>query len=154
EEIRAAERRVQPLFDDPRKAGLSETQAATYEQLHREYRQAAEETLTERLMRDIRREESKDWKVMRAPIEADVRAQVDAEPLYRALALIADGKNPDGSALPEGLVSFKLDRAGVEAIAGKEIAAQLPTKLFGKDGVAADVAADLFGYQSAREMLE
>lgn len=154
EEIAAADRQLPRLFDDPRALGLTEAQAAQYERLHAEYRQAAEETLTARLMRDIRREESKEWAKLRAPIEAEVRRDVDASPLYRALALIGDGKNPDGTPLAEGLLPFKLDRADVEAQIGKGRAAQLPRKLFGNEGLSAEVAADMFGYESARAMLE
>ena len=100
---------------------MSESQAASYRTAVQAAHQAAEEELTNRLMKDIRREESAGWKALRDPIRSDVEAQVNSERTYKALALLEAGTRPDGSPLAEGTTSFKLNREDVKHIFGQDL---------------------------------
>lgn len=149
-----AETRPKPLFDDPKDVGLSTEQFAKYQRDVAEAHQAATEQLTARMMNQIRREESAQWKEWREPIEADVTKDVDSRPEIRALEFLRKGTNPDGSPLPEGMTTFKLDRRDVEALLGKDGARDLPRGVYGENGLAPDPAAELFGFETGRELLE
>lgn len=149
-----SDQHVAPLFPDAKAAGMTDAQAATYRAAVLEARQSAEEDLTARLMHEVRREETAQWKAWRDPIRADVEREVNEQPIYKALEYLRKGTNPDGSALPEGTQQLKLSRAETDTVIGKDAARALPRDLFGKDGVHPDVVAEMFGFGTGRELLD
>jgi hypothetical protein len=156
DQIAAAEKTqaVEPLFDDPKAVGLSESQAEAYSRAVADARRTAEEEVTQRVMKEIKREESAQWKEWRAPIVDQMTEIIDAQPEYRALAFLKDGTNPDGSPLEEGTPTWKLER---EAVRARYPDVSLPdglTELSERGGMDPDIAAEVFGYQSGRDLVE
>jgi hypothetical protein len=159
EEIAQAEASagVEPLFDDPRAVGMTEADATAYAKAVAEARQSAEEHLTAKLMQQMRREQSKEWAAWRAPIEAAVTEEIDAAPLYRAMAVLKDGTTPDGAPLPEGVEPLKLHRETVKAmtaITPEQAAALVRQGVTSDDGVHPDVAAEAFGFTDGNALVK
>lgn len=161
-EIRAAEaaQEATPLFPDPRAAGMSEDAAARYQQAVAQAHQAAEEDVTARVMRDLRREESTAWKTLRQPIEAEVTAEVQQDPIYRALALLQKGTKPDGTPLDAGSLPLKLDREQIVRDYGADVLKGLPKGVavtaFGSEHpfvLHPDVAAEMLGFRDGKQLL-
>jgi hypothetical protein len=90
DEIAQAEQvqNVAPLFTDPKAIGLTPEQAESYQHAVADAHMAAEEALTQRMMKEIRREESAQWKQWRDPIRAEVEQQLNTDPRYQALELL------------------------------------------------------------------
>lgn len=139
--IREAEatQHATPLFGDPKAVGLTEEQAVRYQEAVQAAHREAEEAMTAELMRDLRREDSAEWKRLRAPIEQEVQAQVAGDKVYRAIT--------------ELTASFKIDRAAAKQLLG-DTYRQLPSKYTAAEaGVPPDVAAEMLGFRSGRELL-
>ncbi|MDB4871976.1 MAG: hypothetical protein JWL97_2980 [Gemmatimonadales bacterium] len=144
----------QPLFADPKAVGMSDAEAESYQKAIADAHQAAEEALTTRMMKQIRREESAEWKAWRDPIEKDVTSDVNKRPEYRALSFLKDEKNPDGTPLDADTPTFKLSREAVVEAYGEEAAKALPRGVTAPDGLHPDLVADVFGYKSGRELID
>lgn len=143
------------LFPDPRQAGMNEAQAIRYTKAAQEAHEAAETQLRTELMKQIRREESAEWKAQRTPIEEAVTKDVQERPVYKALSYLKDHTNPDGSALPDGSPEMKLSKAALVGAYGKDILNGVPRgTVVEQGGVHPDVAADLFGFQNGRELVD
>lgn len=139
--IREAEatQHATPLFGDPKAVGLTEEQALRYQEAVQAAHREAEESMTAELMRDLRREDSAEWKRLRKPIEQEVKAQVAGDKVYRAIT--------------ELTASFKIDRDAAKELLGEGYR-QLPSKYTATEaGVPPDVAAEMLGFRSGRELL-
>lgn len=155
EEIRtaAAEQNVGALFDDPHAIGMTDEEAAAYGRAVTDARESAEEELTTRLMRSIRKEESAQWKTWREPIEGEVTTAIDASPLYQALEAMRTGTKPDGSPLDPGTAAVKLNADAVKDALGAAAGPVMRLKITAPDGVDPDVAAELYGFDTGRDLL-
>jgi hypothetical protein len=155
-EIARAERDAasRPLFEDPKAIGMSDAQAEAYQRAIAESHQAAEEALTVRMMKQIRREESAEWKAWRDPIEKDVALEINKRPEYRALEFLKNEANPDGTPLADGTPTFKLSREAVKETYGEEAAKALPRGVTAPDGLHPDLVAEVFGYADGRELID
>lgn len=159
DEIAAEEARqqAQPLFTDPRALGMNEAQATKYEAAVTAAQQAAEEQLSTRMMRDVVREQSAEWKAWRDPILKEVTAEINARPEYQALAFLQKHTKADGTPLPEGTPELKLHRQAVIDTYGAELAARLPRGIMAtpeKGGTNIAVVAEMFGYPNARALID
>lgn len=158
EEIARAttEQHTEPLFDNPQALGLSEDQAAKYSKDVQDSNQAAEEEVTQRLMKEVRREEGSEWKAQKAEIRTAVESEANADPTQKALALLTRGKSPNGEALPEGTQPFKLSKNAIVEDFGKDRLAELPKPFVYsvEGGVHPDAAAEALGFKSGDELLK
>ena len=151
-EIEAAKRELdaKPLFLDAAASGMTEAEFALYRTAIEEGTSQGKEDLAQRLMREQRRETEKWWKEARATLRAEVEAEVDAQPVYRAFAALMAGQMPDGTPI-------KLNRADLVKRHGEAWLKTMPRGfgyLYAADGgVDADTAAELFGFSSGEEML-
>lgn len=150
------EQQTQPLFDDPKAVGLSPEEADKYSAIVNRANQAATEELTTRLMRELRREESKDWKILKEGIRSAVEQEAEKNPVLRALSLLTRGKTPLGNDLPAGQEPFKLSRQAIVDDFGKQRLESLPRPyVYSKDGgVHPDAAAEALGFASGDELLK
>lgn len=92
-----------------------------------------------------------------ARVRAEVEAEVNKQPVYKAIEWLAGGKWIDGEQ-PEGLTHQKLNRASLVDDFGEGILKSLP-KAFGhvytkEGGITADEAAVLFGFANGEEMVK
>lgn len=155
EQIAEAEKSQQyaPIFTNAEAAGMSEAEWSAYrETVDRAHRESVDE-LTGRAMAELAREKKQWWKDERKRVMADVTVEVNASPLYRALAFLTKGKNPDGSALAEGTPTFKLSRADIDKALGPGVYKTLPRGSTATDGVAIDTAAQALGFPSGIDMV-
>lgn len=156
EEIEAmeAEADVLPMFTDAAAAGMSEREFANYKDLVGKASMTAREKLQTQVMAQLARERQAWWVEQREQVKEQVTAETNQHKDYIALSVLQKGIMPDGSALPEGISAAKLDRAAVIQIFGKDFLKQLPRGVLTKSGgIAPEQAAQIFGYESAQDLL-
>jgi hypothetical protein len=154
EEIAAAQQLHLPLFDDPKAAGMDDGLASKYVEAVADARQTADEELTTKMMKQLRRQESSEWKALRDPIREEIAGKVNQEPVYVAEALLRKGTKPDGSPLDEGVQPIKLHREAVKASYGDALYKALPHGVTAVDGVNPNIAAELLGFRNGKELVE
>mgnify|MGYP001208117059 CR=1 FL=1 len=128
QEIETAEAasRFAPLLADPAGAGMTPAEHAAYLASAEKATAAAKRSLIARAMADIRRERTATWKADEAAIAAEVEAELDRRPVYRALRYFETGELPgvDGT-LPDELHGLRIDRAALVETSGHEVADRL-----------------------------
>ena len=143
-----------PIFTNAEEAGMSPEEWAAYKDIATRAHQEATEEMTDRFMTQLSREQKAWWKEERAKVRDEVLAEVNQQPVYRALAFLQKATNADGSALPEGIQATKLNKAALVDKYGKDFLKRLPRGLTAKDGASADVAASLLGFDSGDALVE
>lgn len=156
DEINAAEesQNYAPIFTSAEQAGMSAEEWAAYKDIATRAHQEATEEMTDRFVKQLSREQKAWWNEERAKVRDEVLAEVNQQPVYRALAFLQKGTNADGSALPEGVQAAKLNKAALVEKYGKDFLKRLPRGLTAKDGLSADVAAAMFGFDSGDALVE
>jgi hypothetical protein len=142
-----AEQNVAPLFDDPKKL-LGEKDAEAYLAAVAAARTEAEEELSAKVLADVEREQQEWWKEQRSSVRAEIEAEVNAQPVYKALMAL-QSNDPEAP-------SMKLDSEAVAASrAMDETKKKLPRGITAKEGgVAPSVVAEMFGFKNAYELLD
>lgn len=141
--IAAAEQQTRLMFDDAVKAGMTEAEARRYAALGDEARNEAEEELYGKVMRSIRARETKQWREDEKRVRADVRANVERRPLFKALDLL---RSPDGP---------RLDRKWLVSEYGADSLTLLPAGMpvYKDGGTNADRLAEQVGFSSGDELV-
>lgn len=165
-QIEAAEaaRSYRPLFSSAEQAGMTEDEWQAYQKLGTQATADAVDQLQARSLRDMQwmanakarevRKLQRDALAKRKAIEAEVRAEVEALPLYRAETLLRTGK------LDGEHVGVKLSRPALMAMYGEEEEnarwRQLPEAWLTNNpetGVHPDVLADGLGLSSGDQLV-
>lgn len=156
DEIAAAEesQNYAPIFTSAEQAGMSAEEWAAYKDIASRAHQEATQEMTDRFVQQLSREQKAWWKEERAKVRDEVLAEVNEQPVYRALAFLQKGTNADGSPLPDGVQAAKLNKAALVDRYGKDFLKRLPRGLTAKEGINADVAASLFGFDSGDALVE
>lgn len=154
----AAEASVKPMFTTAEQAGMSEQEFQLYAETVQRASTAAREKLQQRLLEEVQREHTLEWLAQRDRIEKDVTEEFHGRPVYRAIAAMQRGTNPDGTPLLEGLeepLPMKLSRQILVERFGAERLKRLPRPYVytTKGGIDPEIVADTFGFASADEML-
>lgn len=158
EELKAARENVgaKPLFATAEEASMTEAEFAAYQATAAEAGQRENERLTSDLMREYQREQEKWWKERRAEVLSEVEAEAKQNPVYEAINLLTTGKMFDGSEHPAGPV--KLDRDELTRRYGKPFLKRLPRGFnhvyAAEGGTSVDLVAEMFGFESADDMLQ
>lgn len=117
----------------------------------------AKERLLKRFLKDMTREETKKWKEEKARLVEENAEQLTETPLYQAVHFLRTGEFLVGEK-PDGVPKLKLSRADVAAQLDPEALKYMPSGIFGKEGdagtIKADIVAELFGFKSAGKLLE
>lgn len=154
-----AETAADPLFRD-RPPGMSETDWNTYQRLARRSKEQAEAKLLEKAMAKVRREKESWWKAERKQLREDVEARVNALPQYRMIEAMANGRilTPDGE---QPAPDVRISRKDLVEQFGPGVLAELSRERFGgkraiyaDDGLSTGVAAEMFGFAGAVEMVQ
>jgi hypothetical protein len=157
DELDAAEHEagIAPLFGDTAALGMTEAEGERYTAAVQRARRSAEEELTTKVLADLTREQRAWWKAEREKVRGDVAAEVEAEPITRALAMLQRGTLPNGEALPAGVPAIKLSRAALVAEFGDAVLKALPRPYtYAKEGgVSAEDAALVFGFESGHALI-
>ncbi|NDF13185.1 MAG: hypothetical protein EB060_10295 [Proteobacteria bacterium] len=149
-EIEMAKKSVptDPLFATAQEAGLSELEFEAYKKSIGKQAETAREALLEKLMVEKNREQKEWWKKAKADMIAEVTAEVDATPVYRAFAALSSGKLEDGT-------EIKLNSQALKNRYGDEYSKRIPARLKSKiGGMDADAAAQFLGYESGDKLIE
>ena len=153
-----AEAQIEPLFVDAERAGMTPAQFEAYSSQVREASRAARETLQARVLRDLQREREAWWQAERETVKTAVTADLQARPVYQALAAIQRGTNPDGSFFvgEDGPAKLKIDK---ESLLALRLSADQMTRLRQRQlyvidgGVPVSALAETFGYTSGDELV-
>lgn len=149
-EAARAELDVQSLFSTAEDAGMTQAEFDAYTKAAGKAVTDAKEKVQNQLMREYQREREKWWKDRRKEVMAEVTAEVDASPPYRAAAILTEGKMPDGTPI-------KLSRKALEARFGAEYLKRLPRqlrKIYTKEGGSdIDTAAEMLGFDSGSDLM-
>lgn len=153
EQIDTAEQTMnyQPLVAT---ANMSEAQRERYEQALSDAREASESSIRERLMRDELRKQQAQYKETEETVRNQVTAELNATQSYNTLSIIQDGKQADGSPLPESVTQTKITRKSVVDLFGEETAKAFPKKMFDKNGMHVSMVSDLYGYGNTYKFVE
>lgn len=151
------DRAIPELFTTAKEAGMSEREFNLYRDTIAQANRSAREQLDRRLMAEVQREQTAQWKARRNEIENEVAAAVYEEPVYKALAGIQRGTNPDGSPLVEGLETepLKLSKDILVQRYGAGALRQLPRPYIytTEGGLDPNTVATMFGFDSGDAML-
>lgn len=151
-------RDVPAMFTTAADAGMTEREFSLYRDTIAAASRTAREQLEVKLLAEVQREQTKQWKARKAEIADEVTAEVHAEPVYQALAAIQRGTAPDGSPLVEGLETepLKLSKAILVARYGADYLKRLPKPaVYSVDGgLDPNTVATMFGFTSGDEMLK
>jgi hypothetical protein len=114
EQIEAAEADLHydPLFEDAEESGMTPEEFAAYRARTERGTNSANEKLFKKILSQLRRKTTKQWKAELANVRAEIEGDLSQEPLYRAITFMR-AKNP-----PEGFDANKLDRKLVYAMMG------------------------------------
>jgi hypothetical protein len=146
----------QALFTSAADAGMTEAEFAAYRRTAEQAGHEARERLTREAMAELTREQTKWWKEAREGVHAEVEQEANNQPVYQALAFLQQGKQADGSPLPEGMQAVKLSKAALVERYGTEFMKRLPKPyVYSKEGGAdPDAVAELFSFSSGGELVQ
>lgn len=139
---------MEPLFREAAAAGMSEARFREYLKQQQAGHDEAMARISARAVREVQREQEAWWKAARADMLEEVKAETYALPVYQAWANLARGTQPDGSPLPEGMASMKLDKEWLVARYGQQyLNDNLRFKrVYAAQGTNGDVVAGQFGF--------
>lgn len=143
-----------PAFKSAAEAGMTPEQWERYNAAAAKAVDRAKQELDVRMMSEVQREATAEWRNAKAEIKKAVKAEYEALPAYRVLAYLRTGKL-DG--LPEGTPLFKLDRASIVKMMGEGALIRMPRGVppiyRAEGGVHPDAIAELFDFKSGHDML-
>jgi hypothetical protein len=172
-----AVRNMAPIFSTAEQAGMTPEEFAAYHELAQRATEEARQDLQKRSLADMKwlseakaralREVTKDAKLKRAEVEAEVRDEVLRQPVYAAMRFMSHGELPPGfeptnkaarrAGQSSQLQGNKISLAALEEMYGPG-APSLSTGKYGlatkKGGLHPQVIADLFGFRSVDEFLQ
>lgn len=155
DEISAAAKResLNPIFLSPEDGNMSTVEWSAYTKALNGSNEAARDQLMARLMRDIRRTRTKEWRDERASVREDEAAQVDARPDVKAYHYLTRGELLGAEEQPP---ARKLDRQAVVMTYGTDaVLDRLPRGTTVETGGAhPDDIAALTGHTSGEAMLD
>ena len=144
----AGEQNISLLFKSAEEAGMTGAEYDAYVTAATEARDEAYDALLYRTMAPIRAARTKEHREREAAVRAEIMAQIDEQPLYRALRLIRSGD--DGQPM-------RLDRQWLVDTYGEDVLQSIPKSvppLFADKGTMdADVIAERAGFTSGDEMI-
>jgi hypothetical protein len=159
-QIREAEyaRNLRPMFESAAAAGMTPEEFAAYQAQGQGATSQAIAELQARSLRDLRmltnakaravKKANASAKAKRAAIEAEVRAEVEAQPIYAAWRDLARGKTADGSPVKLSLSDLKASFPELADRIPKGMANDKPAAL------PVEMVADAYGLSSADELVK
>lgn len=145
EELRLADEAIADL--------MSADERTAYAEMGDEARQAAREGLFNSVLSTLRRERAEEVRVRKAEIKAEVEAEVDEQPIFRALKLLRGGQpQEDGT-----VARVTLSRQWIVDAYGEDMLGRLPRGVppivDDNHAMDADVIANLTGFSSSDQMI-
>ena len=156
EQLAEAVRGQPALLENATSLTLSPAEYEEYKRLENEEKRAASEELTAKVLKHEMQKREAAYKEARREVRSRVENEANQMQVYKALAVLQKGTQPDGSPLPEGVQAIKLDRQSIVDAYGKEFLDRLPRPyVYAKEGgVHFNAAAEMLGYESGDAMLK
>lgn len=127
------------LFSSKKEAGMTDAEWESYQNKAKRRKEIANETLDEKVLRQLRARRTKEWREDRAPLVEEERARLSELPVYQAIAAMRE---------------YPMDSAAVKALfEGQPFPPRLKPRVK-KDGVDPAEYAEQFGWPSAEAMLK
>jgi len=141
---------MEPLFREASAAGMSEARFREYLKQQQAGHEAAQARIAAQAVREVQREQEAWWKAARGDMLEEVKAETYALPVYQAWANLARGTQPDGSPLPDGMASMKIDKDWLVKRYGQQyLNENLRFKrVYAEQGTDGDVVGGQFGFPS------
>lgn len=122
---------------------------AAYTQLSEEAKRTAEDTFRAKVMKELQREKTQEWRDEKKALYPKVRQEILAQPVYRAAYWLWSGVLPDGTKI-ENMAATKLDK---QALLDMGVTlTDLPFR-YQENGLHPDVVAELFGFPSGETLV-
>ena len=159
EEIDAAEALYRSRLQLPSAevAGVSEAEWADLNRIATDADKAAREQLTARLLADVKREQTAEWRAEQAKVREDVTQELHAMPVYQVIKYLRTGGHFPGFEPVTTLGRMRLDRDQLTRMFGADVLKDLPKgvpPLYADKGWHPSDLAQVFGFNSAAEMVE
>ena len=140
-----------PLLDA---SMLTPEEYARYRELNEGAKTEAENTLRSQVMRELHRERTAEWRKHKDAATREAMAELDTQPIYRAMYWLSQGKMPDGKEIP-GMDHARLSRTALEALGvdPEILPKRVPPILQKEGGLHPDVVAEMFGFASGRDFI-
>lgn len=139
---------LEPLFKDPKAIGMTADQFGRYSNGISEAVQEAADKMHARVYAQIKRERTPEWKETVAQKSAEVEQALAQRPDLNAWSYLTRGKGVLGEPVES---PFKLDSNDPLSQHGKDLG--LPDRMFSKNGVSPDEAAEVLGFPSGAELI-
>lgn len=144
-----------PMFTEA-PAGMSPDDWARYQAIGQAAQDEAASRLLAETMAPIRREQEAAYRAEKDAVRAEVEPQINARREYRAIEWMGN-RRWLGADQPQGLPDMRLDRQALVDRYGEGVLKTLPRGKFtlyaNEGGVDPEIAAGLFGFSSADEMI-
>lgn len=161
EEIKSATQapEFRPSFNNAADAGMTDAQWKSYQEAAGKAVDAAKRNLDAKMLEDVSREASAEWREVKAKIKQDVTAELSAQPVYQVMTYLRGG-NVDG--IDPAAPRMKLDREAIISVMGgrpegegavMRLPRTVPPMYRATGGVHPDMVAEVFGFKSGHEML-
>jgi len=155
EQIAAAETRsrIEPMFTDAAMAGMTEEEYQKYQDAQEKVKDKAEETLRDKIIKQLTRQTEKWWREERADIAIQQEEELKKQRVYAAADQLRNGEiKLDTAMVKEKYSEQRTDRLN-------RTMTHVNSKLSGMtasggEGVNPDVAAAMLGYDSGDEMIQ
>jgi hypothetical protein len=159
EEIARAQR-VQgagQLFRSAEEAGMTDAEFRAYAASVERARGEAVDGLTQKVMADVRRQQTARWKDQEAPIRDQVTQEVDRRPDMQALELLKSGRLPGTEEAPGGRITLSR-QAIVDLYGNDRVLSMLPRRVppiySESGGLHPDLVAEMVGMRSGDALLK
>ena len=154
EEIAAAaeEQEIRALFKTAEEAGMTEAEFAAYRSATEEARGEAYDALLYRTMASIRAQRTKEYREREAAVRSEAMAEVDNQPLFKALRLLRNGRIADEEPRTVRIgKQWLIDTYGEDAL---DLVPRSVPPIYGdKNLMDPDAIADEAGFASGDEMV-
>lgn len=153
---------LNPMWLTPEEASMSHEAFALYRKDIEDASRQGTEELEAKHLAEVHREQQAQYRERKAEVRKQVEAQTHAMPVYKAMAAMQRGLQPDGSPLAVGLlpgeagepVPMKLSKKMIVEQFGAAILTKLPKTIYSAEGgVAPGVVAHMFGFDSGDALL-
>lgn len=114
----------------------------------------ADDEFEAEVIADIKRKQSATYREQRQIVEDEVIKEVNAEPVYQAIAYLSKGTYSDGKPLEPGIVKLKLSKKILNKMFKPAQLEKLPHGIsHNKEGVHPDTVATMLGFRNGTEMV-
>lgn len=131
-EAAKAEANAVPIFTTSVDAGMTDTEFSAYRKTIEDANREEREELDAKVMNEYKKTLTDIWKEEKTKVQAEVEAELDIDPVYAAMRK-----------MKENNVKIARSEAG-----------SLPRSLTAKDGIPADMAAEMLGFTSGESLVK